>query len=88
LSDNRFMDKDTYIKQLETENAELKKRIEELEQLLGINSKNSSKPPSSDLFGMSVVLPKRRRKKRGARKGHEPHLRAFAARVCKRTFSS
>ena len=69
------MDKDAYIKQLETENAELKKRIEELERLLGINSKNSSKPPSSDLFGMSAALPKRRRKKRGARKGHEPHLR-------------
>ncbi|MCH7556855.1 MAG: IS66 family transposase [Planctomycetes bacterium] len=69
------MDKDAYIKQLETENAELKKRIEELERLLGINSKNSSKPPSSDPLGMSVTLPKRRRKKRGARKGHQPHLR-------------
>ena len=75
MSDNRFMDKDAYIKQLETENAELKRRIEELERLLGINSKNSSKPPSSDLFGMSVASPRRRRKKRGARKGHEPHLR-------------
>jgi len=69
------MDKDTYIKQLETENAELKKRIEELERLLGINSKNSSKPPSSDPPGMSVALLKRRRKKCGARKGHQPHLR-------------
>ena len=76
------MDKDVYIKQLETENAALKKhitmlekRIEELERLLGINSKNSSKPPSSDPPGMSVVLSKRRRKKRGARKGHQPHLR-------------
>ena len=75
MSDNRFMDKDAYIKQLETENAELKKRIEELERLLGINSKNSSKPPSSDPPGMSAAQPKRRRKKRGARKGHEPHLR-------------
>jgi len=28
------MDKDMYIKQLETENAELKKRIEDLERLL------------------------------------------------------
>ena len=69
------MDKDAYIKQLETENAELKKRIEELERLLGINSKNSSKPPSSDPPGMSIALSKRRRKKRGARKGHQPHLR-------------
>jgi len=76
------MDKNAYIKQLEEENAALKKhitmlekRIEEFERLLGINSKNSSKPPSSDPPGMSVALPKRRRKKRGARKGHEPHLR-------------
>ncbi len=64
LSDNHFMDKDAYIKQLETENAELKKRItmlekriEEFERLLGMNSKNSSKPPSSDPPGMSVALP-------------------------------
>ncbi len=69
------MGKDAYIKQLGTENTELKKRIEELERLLGMNSKNSSKPPSSDPSRMSVALPKRRRKKRGARKGHEPHLR-------------
>ena len=75
MSDNYFMDKDAYIKQLETENAELKKRIKELERLLGINSKNSSKPPSSDPPGMSIALSKRRRKKRGARKGHQPHLR-------------
>ena len=75
MSDNSFMDKDEYIKQLEKENARLKKRIEELERLLGMNSRNSSKPPSSDPPGMSVVLPKRRRKKRGARNGHQPHLR-------------
>ena len=69
------MDKDAYIKQLEEEIIQLKKRIEELERLLGMNSMNSSKPPSSDPPGMSVVLPKRRRKKRGARNGHQPHLR-------------
>ena len=56
------MDKDAYIKQLENKIIELEKRIEELERLLGMNSRNSSKPPSSDPPGMSVVLPKRRRK--------------------------
>jgi len=75
LSDNYCMDKDAYIKELEEENARLKKRIEELEQLLGTNSKNSSKPPSSDTPGASAVLPKHRRKKRGAKKGHQPYLR-------------
>lgn len=69
------MDKDAYIKQLETENAELKKRIEELERRLGTNSKNSSMPPSSNSPGTSSTKPKRRRKKRGAKKGHQPHLR-------------
>ncbi len=69
------MDKDAYIKQLEKENAELKKRIEELERILRMNSMNSSKPPSSDPPGVSIVQPKHRRKKRGAKKGHQPHLR-------------
>jgi len=69
------VDKDAYIKQLEKEIVELKKRVAELERLLGMNSKNSSKPPSSDQPGISAVLPKRRRKKRGAKKGHQPHLR-------------
>lgn len=78
------MDKDAYIKQLETENAALRlriqfleKRLEELERRLGMNSNNSSKPPSSDPPGMSAELPSRRHKKRGARNGHPPHLRAF-----------
>lgn len=69
------MDKDEYIKHLEEENAKLKKRIEELERLLGMNSKNSSKPPSYDPPGIALVQPKRRHKKRGAKKGHQPHLR-------------
>ena len=70
------------IAELKAENAQLKKRIqqlerriENLERLLGMNSKNSSKPPSSDLPGISAASPKKRPKKRGARKGHEPHLR-------------
>ncbi len=70
--------KDKYIKQLEDKNARLEARIQELERLLGMNSQNSSKPPSSD--GPEVAKPapkegKRKRKKRGARKGHEPQIR-------------
>ena len=72
------MDKDAYIKQLEEENTALKKRIEELERRLGMNSQNSSKPPSSDPPSTAIILPSLlRRKKRGARKGHLPHLRAL-----------
>jgi len=69
-------DKDKYIKQLEDKIAMLEARIKELERLLGINSQNSSKPPSSD--GPEVLKPEKRdkhRRKRGARKGHKPHLR-------------
>jgi len=83
------MDKDACIKQLEDENTRLKKRIAELEghwaclerhvaeleRRLGMNSRNSSKPPSSDMPGVPAAPPKRRRRKRGARKGHSPHLR-------------
>ena len=72
------MDEDAYIKQLEDRIIQLEKRIEELERLLGMNSSNSSKPPSSDPPGMITALPRKlRRKKRGARNGHQPHLRAL-----------
>ncbi len=69
------MDKDAYIRQLENRIVQLEKRIEELERLLGMNSKNSSKPPSSDPPGMSAKLPRHQCKKRGATNGHQPHLR-------------
>lgn len=77
-------DKEAYIKHLENENAELRKRIEvleaeikEMKRLLGMNSQNSSKPPSSDGPDVSKPEPKGKqgKKKRGAQKGHEPHMR-------------
>jgi transposase len=68
-----------YIKQLEQENAELKKRIDELERLVKQNSRNSSKPPSSD-FGRNSkpnksAKKKTRKRKQGAQKGHKPNLK-------------
>ena len=85
MSDKYYMDKDAYIKQLEAEVAKipamqkyiktLEKRLEKLERQLGMNSQNSSKPPSSDPPGAEAKSPKRRRKKRGAKKGHKPHLK-------------
>src|SRR5210317_391080 len=72
-------DKDAIIEKLQKENEELKKRIQELERLVGMNSRNSSKPPSSDFGANSKPQKKKRkkgkRKKQGAQKGHEPHLR-------------
>ena len=67
--------KDELIKRLQEENAQLKARVEKLEQLLGMNSRNSSKPPSSDPPNAPKKSAPKRRKKRGARKGHEPHLK-------------
>jgi Family of unknown function (DUF6444) len=53
--------KDDYIEKLEKENAELKKRLEQLERIVNQNSNNSSKPPSSD-FGRNAktTKPKKR----------------------------
>lgn len=75
-------DKDRRIAELEKENAELRAtvakllaRIDELERRLGINSTNSSKPPSSDPPDAPKKPPRKKRKKRGAKKGHEPHLK-------------
>ncbi|MFC1764664.1 DUF6444 domain-containing protein [Planctomycetota bacterium] len=68
-----------YIKHLKQENDELKKRVEELERLIKQNSKNSSKPPSSD-FGRNSkpnksVKKKTGRRKQGAQKGHKANLK-------------
>jgi transposase len=90
MSDNSDMDKDAYVNQLEAKiavleqrlawlekrNEMLEKRNQELERRLGINSQYSSRPPSSDPPGTSAaVFPRQRRKKRGAKHGHQPHLR-------------
>ena len=67
------------IKQLQQENAKLRKRIEELERLIKQNSRNSSKPPSSD-FGRNSkpnkpTKKKTRRRKQGAQQGHKANLK-------------
>ncbi len=61
---------------VQAENVELRAR-------LGMNSQNSSKPPSSDIAGKRPPREKRkkRRKKRGARPGHAAHFAAVPERV-------
>jgi len=50
-------------------------RVKELEARLSQNSRNSSKPPSSDSFGKQTrSLRKARGRKRGGQKGHPPAL--------------
>lgn len=64
--------RDARIAQLEAENALLRARIEQLERLLGIDSQNSSKPPSSDSEAARHKRQKKRSRKRspGGQPGH------------------
>jgi hypothetical protein len=57
--------------------AQALERIEELERRLGLDSQNSSKPPSSDGPAQRAKRPKKdkSKRKRGAQKGHEGHHR-------------
>ena len=68
-------DKDRRIAELEATVAKLLARIDELERRLGINSTNSSKPPSSDPPHAPKEAPRKKGKKLGAQKGHAPHLK-------------
>ena len=54
----------------------LQERVRELEARLGLNSTNSSKPPSSDPPGVVRALKKPTGKKRGGQKGHRGHQQA------------
>ena len=62
----------TEIRALRKENADLREKIRQLEEQLNLNSKNSSKPPSTDKKESSKI-----RKKNGAKPGHPGHFRAL-----------
>lgn len=63
----------TEIRALRKENAELREKVRQLEEQLKLNSKNSSKPPSTDQKGTNDA-PK---KKGGAKPGHPGHFRSL-----------
>ena len=61
---------------LRAENAQLKERIHYLEERLGLNSDNSSKPPSMNPPNRKLSsLKERGKKKRGGQNGHPGHFR-------------
>ncbi|MCP3930459.1 MAG: IS66 family transposase [Bacteroidetes bacterium] len=56
---------------LEQENIALKAENIELKSRLNSNSRNSSKPPSSDGYQKKPALPKKKKGKQGGQKGHK-----------------
>lgn len=69
--------KDARIAQLEARVEELERRVAELKAQLGLNSTNSSKPPSSDPPGTKRAArePKPKGRRPGGQPGHEHHER-------------
>ncbi len=62
--------RDVVIVQLQAENAQLQAENAELRRQLGLNSRNSSKPPSSD--GLAKPAPKSLRRRSGRKPGGQP----------------
>ena len=56
---------------MQAENAELKTRIAELEARINSNSRNSSKPPSSDGYQKKPAFPRKKKGKQGGQHGHQ-----------------
>ncbi len=60
-----------FVVQLEQRNDELEKQLENLQEKINCNSKNSSIPPSTEIFKPETKKPKKRKKRnRGGQKGH------------------
>lgn len=65
------------LREIAAENARLKERIAELERRLGLNSSNSSKPPSSDGFQKSPSRVQNLREQSGKMVGGQPGHEGF-----------
>ena len=57
--------------ELKEENADLKARVAELESQINSNSRNSSKPPSSDGYKKKPAFPRKKKGKQGGQQGHK-----------------
>ena len=65
LLQTRFDELEKQNRQLQEQNASLVQRVSDLEQRLGLNSSNSSKPPSSDGLAKPAARERRTRSLRG-----------------------
>ena len=57
--------------ELETENSDLKAEVAKLKAQLNSNSRNSSKPPSSDGYKKKPAFPRKKKGKQGGQQGHK-----------------
>ena len=57
--------------ELKEENTALKSRVAELEAQINSNSRNSSKPPSSDGYKKKPAFPRKKKGKQGGQQGHK-----------------
>ena len=56
---------------LKTENADLKAEVAKLKAQMNSNSRNSSKPPSSDGYKRKPAFPRKKKGKQGSQEGHK-----------------
>lgn len=61
----------TKYSELETENADLKAEVAALKAQINSNSRNSSKPPSSDGYQKKPAFPRKKEGKQGGQQGHK-----------------
>jgi transposase len=72
----RIAELERTIAELERTIAVQERRIADLEARLNVNSTNSSVPPSANPLGApKPVIKKKSKRRRGAQKGHSPHLK-------------
>lgn len=57
--------------EMDAENADLKTKVAELEARINSNSRNSSKPPSSDGYKKKPAFPSKKKGKQGGQQGHK-----------------
>jgi len=70
---NKLAEQSEQVAYLQEENKKLKERVKTLEGQIKLNSRNSSKPPSSDMFRKPATKRKKTGKSPGGQKGHKGH---------------